>query len=108
MQNFERIHSQAITVSGVLPRAGVPELGFGLEQVKPSWLIPVGAAVLLATKGTVSGGKTFGGTRVEVPGINHDTTLKVKHSHQELTTNCILHVHAKASALLQPNFCLGL
>ena len=56
---------------------GVPELGFGLEQVKPNWLIPLGAVVLLATKGQVSAGKTFAGTNVQLPVVNKNTNLKV-------------------------------
>ena len=55
-----------------------PELGFGLEQVKPNWLIPLGAVALLATKGKVSAGKTFAGTKVQIPVVNHDSNLKVK------------------------------
>lgn len=52
---------------------GVPELHFGFEQVKPPWLIALGAVALLANRKTVSGGRTFGKTDVHLPLMHKDS-----------------------------------
>lgn len=54
--------------------AGVPELHFGFEQVKPPWLMAVGAVALLASNKTVTGGRTFGKTQVQLP-VAHTNSL---------------------------------
>jgi len=57
--------------------AGVPEVHFGFEQVKPPWLMAVGAAALLASGKTVSGSRTFGRTNLQLPKTHQDTTAQV-------------------------------
>lgn len=56
---------------------GVPELHFGFEQVKPTWLLAVGAVALLAGNKTVSGGRTFGKTNVHIPVVHQDSLAQV-------------------------------
>jgi len=55
---------------------GVPEVHFGFEQVKPPWLMAVGAAALLASGKTVSGSRTFGRTNLQLPKTHQDTTAQ--------------------------------
>jgi hypothetical protein len=55
---------------------GVPEVHFGFEQVRPPWLMAVGAVALLASGKTVSGGRTFGRTNLHVPKTHQDTTAQ--------------------------------
>ena len=50
----------------------------GLEQVKPTWLVAVGAVALLAAGKSVTTSRTFGGTTVQIPVISQDSSLKVR------------------------------
>lgn len=52
---------------------GVPELHFGFEQIRPHWMLAVGALALLAGNKTVSGGRTFGKTNVHIPVVHQDS-----------------------------------
>ena len=56
---------------------GVPELHFGFEQVRPSWMLAVGALTLLAGNKTVSGGRAFGKTNVHIPVVHQDSLAQV-------------------------------
>ena len=56
---------------------GVPELSFGLEQVRPKWLIAVGAVALLAAGQPISQSKTFAGTSLQTPVLKQNANLKV-------------------------------
>lgn len=57
--------------------AGVPEFVVGFEQIRPSWLVPVGAVGLLACGKPVAGARTFGGTNLQLPVVSEESTLKV-------------------------------
>jgi len=50
----------------------------GFEQVKPPWLMAVGAVALLACGKPVSGSRTFGRTSLHVPKTHQDTTAQVR------------------------------
>ena len=50
----------------------------GLEQVKPTWLMAVGAVALLAAGKSVTTSRTFGGTTVQIPVTGQDSSLKVR------------------------------
>lgn len=55
---------------------GVPELSVGLEQVRPTWLIGVGAVALLALGKPITHSRTFGGTSINLPGGSQNSKIK--------------------------------
>lgn len=55
---------------------GVPEVHIGFAQVKPPWLMAVGAAALLASNKPLSWGQSFGRTSLQVPKTHQDATAQ--------------------------------
>lgn len=49
----------------------------GLEQIRPSWLVPAGAVALLACGKSVTGSRTFAGTNLQLPVVSQESTIKV-------------------------------